>query len=76
MKKIFIIIIVFLLIGTYLITTRSNYNLKENKEDRISFLKEFSGWIINLGRNMKELTGMAQKQEWLPQEYNETDSVK
>lgn len=76
MNKILVIVIIFLLIGAYLITTRANYNLKEDKQDRISFLKDFTGWIVNLGKNMMEITGLAQKQDWLPQEYNETDYVK
>lgn len=76
MKKLLITIIVFLIIGAYLITTRANYNLKENKEDRVSFLKDFSGWVINLGKNLQEITGLASKQEWLPKEQNATDSVK
>lgn len=76
MNKITIGVVIFLILGAYLITTRANYDLKENSGDRISFLKDFSGWIVNLGKNAKELAGMAQKQEWLPQDYNDTDSIK
>ena len=76
MKKLTIIVIVFLLIGAYLITTKNSYDIKKDSQDRISFLKDFSGWVVNLGKNLKELTGMAQKQEWLPKEYNDTDYVK
>ena len=76
MKKLIIFIVIFLVIGAYIITTRANYNLKENKEDRISFFKDFSGWVVNLGKNLKDITGLASKQEWLPKEQNATDSVK
>lgn len=76
MNKILIGVVIFLVIGAYLITTRANYDLKENSQDRVSFLKDFSGWIVNLGKNVKELSGTAKDQDWLPQDYNETDSVK
>ncbi len=76
MNKILIGAVIFLILGAYLITTRANYDLKEDSQDRISFLKDFSGWVVNLGRNMVEITGLVQKQDWIPQEYNETDSVK
>jgi len=76
MNKIIIAGVIFLIIGAYLITTKNSYDLKENSQDRVSFLKDFSGWAVNLGKNLKDLTGMAQKQDWLPQDYNETDSVK
>jgi len=76
MKKLTIFIIVFLLIGAYVITTRGNYDIKENPEDRKSFLKDFSGWMISIGKNMAEITGLVQKQEWIPQEYNATDTLK
>ena len=76
MNKITIGVVIFLILGAYLITTRANYDLKDESQDRISFLKDFSGWIVNLGKNVKELSGTAKDQEWLPQDYNETDSVK
>jgi len=76
MKKLIIFVIIFLIIGAYLITVKNNYNLKDNSKDRISFLKDFSGWVVNLGKNLKEITGLAEKQEWLPKEQNATDSVK
>jgi len=76
MNKITIGVVIFLILGAYLITTQNSYDLKENSQDRISFLKDFSGWIVNLGKNVKELSGTAKDQDWLPQDYNETDSVK
>ena len=76
MNKITIGVVIFLILGAYLITTKNSYDLKEDSQDRISFLKDFSGWIVNLGKNVKELSGTAKDQDWLPQDYNETDSVK
>tara|TARA_Y100000310_G_scaffold285838_1_gene309576 strand:+ start:62 stop:292 length:231 start_codon:yes stop_codon:yes gene_type:complete len=76
MNKLTIGLIVFLIIGGFIITSKNQYDLKEDNEDRKSFLKDFTGWVVNLGKNIKDLTGYAQKQDWLPQEKNETDTFK
>ena len=76
MKKITIAVAVFLLIGGFMITSNNDYDLKEDNDDRKSFLKDFTGWVVNLGSNIKDLTGYAQKQEWLPEDKNETDTFK
>ena len=76
MKKLIIFAIIFLIIGAYIITVKNNYNLKDESGDRMSFLKDFSGWVVNIGKNLKDITGLASKQEWLPQDQNATDSVK
>tara|TARA_Y100000034_G_C6694101_1_gene305765 strand:+ start:328 stop:558 length:231 start_codon:yes stop_codon:yes gene_type:complete len=76
MNKIFIAIAVFLVIGGYAITSNNDYNLKDNNDDRKSFVKDFSGWVVNIGGNIKDLTGQAQRQDWLPEDKNATDTVK
>lgn len=76
MKKITIAIILFLLVGAFMIIKQNNLDLKEDSEDRISFAKKFSGWIFNIGKNIKELTGEATKQEWLPKENYDNDTIK
>jgi hypothetical protein len=76
MKKIALIITIFLIVGAYLIVKDNDYNLKDDSEDRTSFVKDFTGWLTNLGSNLKEVTGEATKQEWLPTEHNENDSIK
>ena len=75
MKKLTVIIAIFLLIGAYMIVKDKDYDLKEDSQDRVSFLKDFTGWITNLGKNVKDLGSEAKDQEWLPQEYNETDKI-
>ncbi|MAG52916.1 MAG: hypothetical protein CMH62_03070 [Nanoarchaeota archaeon] len=81
MKKITLLVIAFLLVGAYAITTKQDYDLKENSEDRRGFLKDFSGWIVNLGKNTKEIADVAKEQDWLPddedfEERKDNDSVK
>ena len=76
MKKLVVIVTILLLVGAYLIVKNNDYDLKNNPDDRTSFLKDFSGWVVNLGNNLKDLTGGATKQDWLPQEYNDSDSIK
>lgn len=76
MKKITIAILIFLVVGAYLIVKQDNLDLKENSEDRVSFTKRFSGWLFNIGSNIKDLTGQATQQEWLPQEKQDNDTIK
>ena len=66
MKKLMFIIIVFLLIGGYMIKTTYDLNLKE-AEDQKTFFAKFVSWLFQLGKNIKSLTGQAVKQEWLPE---------
>ncbi len=76
MKKITIAIILFLLVGAFMIIKQNNLDLKEDSKDRISFAKKFSGWLFNIGKNIKDLTGEATKQEWLPKENYDNDTIK
>ncbi len=76
MGKILIAVIVFLVIGAFLIIEQNNFDLKENSKDRVSFAKKFSGWLFNVGKNVKDLTGQATQQEWLPQENYDNDTIK
>jgi len=76
MKKLTIAILVFLLIGAYLIVKQNDLDLKSEQEDRVSFAKKFSGWVFNIGKNIKDLTGQATQQEWLPKENYDNDTIK
>lgn len=74
MKKLIIFIILFFIIGGYLIATRNNLDIKENLKDQKEFLSKFTGWIFKLGGNVKEITSLTTKQEWLPdKEENKTE---
>ena len=76
MRKITIAVVLFLVIGALIIVRQNSFDLKENSEDRVSFAEKFSGWIFNIGKNIKDLTGEATKQEWLPKENYDNDTIK
>ncbi len=65
MKILIIIIIIFLLIGTFIIYTENKINI-EKKQDRAEFFSTFSAWIFQIGGNVMDLTGHAIQQKWLP----------
>jgi hypothetical protein len=70
--------VAFLLVGAYMITTGNDYDIREDTDDRKSFLKDFSGWMVNLGKNIKEVGEVTKNQDWLPEyeERNATDTAK
>lgn len=76
MKKITIAVILFLLVGAFMIIKQNNFDIKEDSEDRVSFTKKFTGWLLNVGKNIKDLTGQATQKEWLPQENYDNDTIK
>jgi hypothetical protein len=73
MGKIFWAVVVFLLIGAFMITTAYDYDLGEG-DDRKGFLSRMGSWVWRLGGNMVDVTSYVAKQEWLP-ETNETNST-
>jgi hypothetical protein len=70
MKKIIVLFIVLLVVGAYLIKTNNALDV-ENKEDQKTFFKLFTSWISDLFENAKEITTLAVKQDWLPEEDKE-----
>jgi len=63
--SIILLIIIFLLIGAYII--KSSYDLSfENKNDVKTFLSGFGSWLLQLGKNVKDVTGYAVQKKWLP----------
>ena len=70
MKKLIILFIVLLIIGAYLIKTDNNLDV-ENKEDQKTFFKLFTNWVSHLFENFKQITSLAIKQEWLPENKTE-----
>ena len=70
MKKIVFAIIVFLVIGGYMIVTDSDLDLEE-EDDRKTFMKSFKNWVFSLGKNLKSISSYTVKEfDWLP--TNET----
>lgn len=68
--SIILLIIIFLLIGAYIIKTTYDLSFKD-KEDIKNFLVRFGKWMFQLGKNVKDVTGYAVQKKWLP-ELNQT----
>ena len=75
MKKTVFFLLVFLVGGGYMIMGSLDTDFDE-KEDKVDFLKEFFSWVFQVGKNVKDVTGYAAQQEWLPEvnDTNNTDS--
>jgi len=73
MKKTYILIIIFLVIGSYIIISAYNLNLQE-KQDRKAFVLEAGKWIFNVGKSTKNTAAYAVKQDWLP-DTNKTNAT-
>jgi hypothetical protein len=70
-KIITFVIVVFLLVGGYMIYDHLDTDFEES-EDRDSFLREFAKWIFQLGKSTKSTVGHAIDQDWLP-DVNESN---
>jgi hypothetical protein len=71
MKKILFFIVVFLVVGGYMIKNSLDTEL-ETKEEKITFAKEFFSWVKGVGSNTKDVVGYATQQDWLP-DVNDSD---
>jgi hypothetical protein len=78
MKAATIIIIVFLLIGAFIIYSNLGVSLSE-KDGRRSFAWEFGKWIFNVGKTTVRVVGYAFNQQWFPEvdqaKLNATDET-
>jgi hypothetical protein len=73
MGKLFWAVVVFLLIGAFIIKSAYDYDLSDGP-DRKGFISRMGRWVWQLGGNIVDLTSFATKQEWLPG-VNETNST-
>ena len=64
--KILHIVLIFLIIGAFVISTSYNLNLKKSA-DRRSFMGKFAIWSVNVGKNVIRTAGYALKLDWLPE---------
>jgi len=72
MNKITIAVVIFLIVGGYIIVSSQNLDL-EDKGDQKTFLKTFGRWVVGVGKNIKDVAGYAVKEhDWLPNQTNET----
>ena len=72
--SIVLLIIIFLIIGAYIIKTAYDLSF-EDKEDTKNFVVKFARWLLQVGRNVKDVTGYAVQKKWLPV-INETNQSK
>jgi len=75
MAKLFwFIVMVFVLIGGYMIYNSLETDLEE-KEGRQEFLKKGVKWLLQIGKSTTETVGFAVKQDWLPKTNESNMSV-
>lgn len=69
MKLLTVVVLVFLILGGYMIYQGYNYNLS-NSDDRSSFVKKTSKWMWDVGKATARVVGVAvkegAKEDWLP----------
>lgn len=73
MGKLFWIVVIFLLVGAYIIKVGYDVDLGE-MEGRTNFAVNFGKWMLQLGGNIIDLTSSAVKQDWLPK-INDTNQT-
>jgi hypothetical protein len=70
MKKVVFFLLVFLVIGGYMIAESSD---TESIGGKITFAKTFFGWLSNVGLDVEDVVGYAAEKDWLP-EINDTNN--
>ena len=73
-KIIGFVIIVFLLVGGYMIYDNLDTDF-DDSEDRTNFIKEIGKWVFQLGKSTKNTAGYAVSQDWLPKTNESNVSV-
>ena len=76
MAKVFWAIVLFLILGGYLIKTGIDADL-DKPEGQKPFIVEYGQWMFQLANNVKGISGFAIKQDWLPENYalfNDSDN--
>ena len=63
--KLWYILLIFLIIGGFLIVRYNNYKL-DNPNDRVSFVKDYGKWLFGVGKSVTKVAGAAVKEPWLP----------
>jgi hypothetical protein len=69
MGKLFWVVVIFLLVGAYIIKAGYDINLGESS-GRQSFALNFGKWILQIGGNIVDLTSRAIEQDWFPKINN------
>ena len=70
MKKFIVFMVIFLVIGGYLIVLKNGIDLHE-KEGKKTFVYKFSSWVWQGAVNVGNVAGYAFGMKWLPQDEDE-----
>jgi hypothetical protein len=73
MGKMLFILVIFLVIGGYMIYSAYDYDLHKTSDVK-SFGFKFGRWVWHIGSNVKEVTNYAGQKEWLP-DTNQSNST-
>ena len=73
MKKTVFFLLIFLVIGRYMIANSLQTDFNE-KSDKVYFAKTFAGWAFDIGKNTKDVVDYAADKDWLP-EVNDTNNT-
>jgi len=70
--KIFWIVVIFLVIGAWIIIKANNYQPTKDFDDTKGFIVDFAKWLFQVGKSTKSTVSYAADQQWLPV-INETN---
>jgi len=74
-RLLWIVVIIFVIIGTMMIINAYQVNLRERQGQK-TFAVAVGKWTLQVGKNMKNILGLAVKQDWLPEvPENETKNL-
>ena len=73
MKKTFFFLLVFLVIGGWMISINLKTDFDKTGE-KITFARTFFGWVFDVTGNVKDIVGFASDKNWLP-EVNDTNNT-
>jgi len=65
MRMLTLFVLVFLLVGVYLIVTNYDIDLGTSSGTK-TFFKEFARWLFGVGESGVDVVGYAAQQDWLP----------
>jgi hypothetical protein len=65
MSKLFWVVVIFLLIGGYMIKVAYDYDFGKSGDTQ-NFVVRFGTWVMQLGGNMVSLVTYGAHQQWLP----------
>ncbi|MFH1510345.1 MAG: hypothetical protein ABIF10_01535 [Candidatus Woesearchaeota archaeon] len=73
MSKLFWVVVIFLVVGAYIIKVAYDYDFGK-ADDRTGFASKFLRWVVQLGKNIAGMVSYAADKEWLP-ETNKTNQT-